>query len=293
MLVTPVKNEERTIGITIESVIKQTVLPQEWIIVSDESTDGTDGIVREYSVRFPWIRLLALKNRPSRGFGSVVFVTESGINELQIKDYDFIGLLDADVRFDADYFQKLIGRFHSIEGLGLAGGLCLDVGESLAEAARWNDESVAGAVQFFRRDCFESLGGLIAIPEGGWDALTCVKARQAGYKTQTFADLVVDHLKPRNSAEGGTFRRRWQLGVRDYALGYHPLFAFIKYAYRAMDRPPVLGSLCKLGGYFSSLLTGKPHQIPRDLLCFLRREQLHRLGLAKKPMQAATQTQPT
>ncbi len=35
VLVTPVRNEEATIGRTIESVVHQTVLPAEWVIVSD------------------------------------------------------------------------------------------------------------------------------------------------------------------------------------------------------------------------------------------------------------------
>ncbi len=46
VLVTPVRDEEATIGRTIESVVNQTVLPREWVIASDGATDGTDGIIR-------------------------------------------------------------------------------------------------------------------------------------------------------------------------------------------------------------------------------------------------------
>jgi glycosyltransferase involved in cell wall biosynthesis len=39
--VTPVKNEEQSIGKTIDAVVAQTIRPIEWIIASDGSTDGT------------------------------------------------------------------------------------------------------------------------------------------------------------------------------------------------------------------------------------------------------------
>jgi glycosyltransferase involved in cell wall biosynthesis len=86
VLVTPVRNEERTIEITIKSVLKQTVTPREWIIVSDQSTDQTDVIINRYVQELPWLRLVSLKDRPSRNFASVVFVTEVGISALQTRD---------------------------------------------------------------------------------------------------------------------------------------------------------------------------------------------------------------
>lgn len=72
VLITPVRNEQATIGITIESVIAQTVRPIEWVIVSDESTDKTDEIVRKYAAEYDFIRLLRLTRRPDRNFASVV-----------------------------------------------------------------------------------------------------------------------------------------------------------------------------------------------------------------------------
>ena len=111
VLITPVRNEQATIGITIDSVIHQTVPPAEWIIVSDESTDRTDEIINEYAAKFPFIRLLRLTRRPERNFASVVFAVESGIQMLRTVDYDYIGLLDADVRFAPNYYEEVLRRF--------------------------------------------------------------------------------------------------------------------------------------------------------------------------------------
>ena len=96
---------------------------------------------------------------------------------------------------------------------------------------RQNMKDVAGATQFFRRECFESLGGLVAIPEGGWDAITCFVARANGFRTATFPELIVEHLKPRNASQGNVISRKWQTGIREYALGNHPLFVDTKMSF--------------------------------------------------------------
>jgi poly-beta-1,6-N-acetyl-D-glucosamine synthase len=276
VLLTPVKNEQSTIGITIDSVLKQTLLPTEWIVVSDGSTDQTDEIVQAAAQKHPWIRLLQLPKRETRSFSAVVQATETGIKALKSTQYKYLGLLDADVRFAATYFEQLIQRFERDLQLGLAGGLVIDVGTPKNARPR-NMRDVAGAVQFFRRTCFESLGGLIAIPEGGWDALTCAKARMHGFKTELIPELIVDHLKPRNISEGGAFRRKYQLGMRDYALGYHPLFEFVKCSGRIAESPFLLSAVARFTGYCAAVIRKHPRLQSPDLIAFVREEQMNRL----------------
>jgi biofilm PGA synthesis N-glycosyltransferase PgaC len=276
VLVTPVRDEEKLIGATIASVVAQTHRPREWIIVSDGSTDGTNGIVEAAARAHPWIRLLALPPRAGRDFAAVVKNTERGVRTLEFRDYGFLGLLDSDVTFQSDYFEQLIRRFETNPRLGLAGGVVIDIGTP-RDRLPYNRQDVPGAVQFFRRACFESLGGLIAIPEGGWDALTCAVARMRGYETRLFTDLVVDHHKPRNIAHGGQLRRKWQLGVRDYCLGYHPLFEFVKCCGKLHHHPFLLGAAAWWLGYCAAVVRRHPRLIPDDLVRFVRSEQSLRL----------------
>lgn len=276
VLVTPVKDEEATIGRTIESVIRQTILPSEWVIVSDGSTDRTDAIVREAAARHPWIRLLPLAPRLERSFAAVVRNTETGIRHLGNTDYRFLGLLDSDVEFQTDYFETLMSRFLGQPDLGLAGGVVIDVGLPKDQFPR-NRQDVPGAVQFFRRECFERLGPLIPVPEGGWDGLTCAMARMYGYQTRLFTDLVVDHLKPRNISQGGVVRRKWQMGVRDYVLGYHPLFELVKCASRLAHPPFLIGAVAWYCGYLASFLKKPARIVSPEVISHLRREQFHRL----------------
>lgn len=276
VLVTPVRDEEATIGRTIESVLKQTVLPREWVIVSDGSTDGTDDIVRRAAERNPWIRLLPLTPRPGRSFAAVVYNTETGIRSLEFRDYAYLGLLDSDVEFQANYFERLMRRFEAEPALGLAGGVVIDVGLPRDRFPR-NRNDVPGAVQFFRRQCFERIDGLLPIPEGGWDALSCAMARMHGYQTRLFTDLVVDHLKPRNVSQGGTFRRKWQMGVRDHALGYHPLFELVKCLGRLSDPPRVIGAMTWWTGYCTAYIQRRPRIVDAEVVGYIRREQMNRL----------------
>lgn len=276
VLVTPVKDEEKLIGQTIESVVAQSATPKEWVIVSDGSTDRTNDIIREWAKNHSWIRLLALKPRPGRSFAAVVHNTEAGIRHLECKDYAFLGLLDSDVTFQSDYFEQLIRRFDAEPALGLAGGVVIDVGLPRDRFPR-NRIDVPGAVQFFRRECFERIGGLIPIPEGGWDGMTCAMARMHGYETKLFTDLVVDHHKPRNISEGGVVRRKWQMGLRDYASGYHPLFEAVKCVSRLKNPPLVIGAVAWWSGYCIALLRRHPRILDSSIVAYIRCEQMKRL----------------
>jgi len=64
VLITPARNEAQFIELTLRSMVAQTALPLRWVIVSDGSTDETDGIVRRYAADHPWIVLLRMPERP-------------------------------------------------------------------------------------------------------------------------------------------------------------------------------------------------------------------------------------
>jgi glycosyltransferase involved in cell wall biosynthesis len=276
VLVTPVKDEVRTIGQTIDAVVRQTVKPAEWVIVSDGSTDGTNELVASAAEVHPWIKLIALPGSPVRSFAAVVHNTERGVAALTCSDYRYIGLLDADLNFQQDYFELLLARFESNPALGLAGGVVIDPGRPKDRFPR-NRIDVPGAVQMFSRECFEKLGGLIAIPEGGWDCLTCAMARMAGYQTELVTDLVVDHLKPRNISQGGILGRTFQLGVRDYAIGYHPLFELAKCIGRWREPPLCVAATAHFAGYCMATAQRRPRIVPENLVAFVRQEQSARL----------------
>jgi len=273
-LVTPVRDECQTIARTIRVVLAQTIRPATWVIVDDGSTDGTDQVILEYTRKHTWISLVSLPTRAQRSFAAVVENTMLGVRLLPT-ELDYLGLLDGDVLFQPDYFEELIRRFEENPRLGLAGGVVIDEGHPRRPPR--NRQDVPGAVQFYRRDCFEALDGLCPVPEGGWDALACAGARLAGWQTELVTDLYVEHLKPRNVSQGGPLRRKWQMGCRDYAMGYLPMFELLKCLGRLSAPPLLVGSAAWWLGYCAAAMRRRPRVVAPQLLAQVQREQRDRM----------------
>ncbi len=277
VLVTPTKDNRATIAKTLAAVTEQTVVPARWVIVSDGSTDGTDEIVQEYASEFSFIRLLRVEPSGAGGFGSKVAAFHAGYATLTDLDYEFIGNLDADVSFPNDYFERLLQVFSVESGLGLAGGSVIEVEGGHARAQRVSANSVAGAVQLFRRQCFEETGGFLALPLGGEDAVAEIMARAHGWAVRTVFELEVTHHGRIGRRHGRVLRGWFSKGVTNYLLGYDPVFQVAASCYRMTDRPYVLGGATMMTGYVYAAMRRCQHVVPREGVNFLRREQGDRL----------------
>ena len=67
------------------------------------------------------------------------------------------------------------------------------------------------------------------------------------------------------------------MGIRDYALGYHPLFELAKCISRTREKPYLIGSFSWLAGFLWANLSGRKRDVPADLIRQVRAEQLKRL----------------
>jgi glycosyltransferase involved in cell wall biosynthesis len=276
VLITPARNEARFITGTIESVIGQTRLPRKWVIVSDGSTDGTDSIVRKYADTYPWIELVRRPEHQERHFAAKVRCFNAGLSALPESGYDILGNLDADITFEKDYFDFLLDRFAEDERLGVAGTPFVE-GDIRYDYRFANIEHVSGACQLFRRECFEDIGGYVAVPGGGIDWIAVTTARMKGWKTRTFLEKVCHHHRPMGTAGAGTFTALYRLGRKDYFLGGHPLWQLCRTGFQMFRKPYVIGGLCLLAGYLGARVRGVPRPVSPELLKFHRREQMLRL----------------
>src|SRR6266508_2351951 len=111
VLVTPARNEAAFIELTLNSMVRQTVPPVKWVIVSDGSTDGTDEIVGNYARNHEWIELVRMPERAERHFAGKVHAFNAGYERVKGCRFDIIGNLDADISFEPDYFSFLLGKF--------------------------------------------------------------------------------------------------------------------------------------------------------------------------------------
>ncbi len=184
-LITPAWNEEHHLPALIASVAAQTIRPLRWVIVSDGSTDGTDAIVTAASERYPWITLLRRERPEGRHFAGKALAVNAGVASLANVDFDLIGNLDADITLPPDYYEFLIGRFMAMPDLGVAGTPFIEDPEKPdlhSYAHGFADlNHVSGACQFFRRRCFEEIGGYAPVKAGGIDWMAVTTARMRGW----------------------------------------------------------------------------------------------------------------
>jgi glycosyltransferase involved in cell wall biosynthesis len=277
LLVTAAYNEEQYIEQTIESVSAQTVLPKKWVIVSDGSTDRTDQIVLRYAERHPFIVLHRITEEHPRNFAAQVFAINSGFSLLGGTSFDFIGNLDADVSLEATYYETLLSRFAQQQKLGLTGGYIFErKGLKFCSRPGNSPQSVAHAVQLFRRECFEAIKPYMPLAYGGPDWVAEIRARQLGWEVASFPDLPVYHYRPTASA-GGLVRGRLRQGRMDYSVGSLFLFELLKCLRRVNEAPKVLGALARLYGFVSSRLRRAPRLVPDDCVAYLQSEQRQRL----------------
>jgi len=285
VLVTAAYNEEAHIADTLRSVASQHALPRRWVIVSDGSTDRTDEIVLEWADRYPFIEFVRVDRSARHSFAAKVHALRQGFARAADVEYDFIGVLDADVSFEPDYFLRLMEHFTNEPRLGIAGGNIEQHVDGVVVPRVKHLNSVAGAVQFLRRECFEQTGGLPALRYGGEDAAMEITARMYGWKTRTFPDLKVVHFGLVGAGAGGPLKARFKGGRVNSDLGYHPLFLLARSVYRVKEQPYLLGSLAELIGFAVGKARNRQPSIDRDVVRFLRREQvtkLRRLAAARR-----------
>lgn len=283
VLVTAAYNEEQHIGDTLRSVAAQTVPPVRWVVVSDGSTDGTDDVVRDWAARHAFIEFVRVEKSQAHDFAAKVHALRHGFARLKDVDYDFIGVLDADLEFESDYFERLLGHFAGMPELGVAGGNIIQLIDGVAVPRVKDFNSVAGAVQFLRRPCFEATGGLPAMRYGGEDAAMEIAARMHGWTTRTFPELEVKHFGPVGAGAGGRLKARFKWGRMNFNLGYHPLFQMARSVYRTRERPFVVGGIAELVGFAYGRVRDREPSVDADVVRYLRSEQLAKL---RNPLRA-------
>lgn len=277
VLITPARNEARFIELTVKSVVAQTVLPLKWVIVSDGSTDGTDDIIRNYIADNPWIELLSLPDRKQRDFAGKVYAFNAGYAKVQGLDYDVIASLDADISFESDYFSFLLGKLAEDSTLGLVGTPFRDDSGETYDYRYVSIEHVSGACQVFRRECFEAIGGYKPVKGGLIDHIAVISARMKGWKTRTFTDKVCLHHREIGTAQCGPVRAFFNCGVKDFAIGGHPVWELFRCTYQTTKKPFVVRGFALGAGYICASIRRAERPASRELVAFHRWEQMQRL----------------
>ncbi len=281
VIITPAKNEAKYLGKTIKSLVSQSLLPCEWVIVDDGSVDETYHIAEAAARAHSWIKVIRRPDRGCRDFNSFfVEAIYEGLDHLSEKDYQYLFKIDADIVLGPDYFKKILAKFADNSQLGIAGGVVYDSIKGKKVRVRTLPEIVLGAIKGWRRECFEEIGGLF---RGlGWDAIDVFNAMMLGWETKSFEEeeLRVLHLRPTGSSIKNILHGHVRNGKTLYFTGALPIWLLASATYHMTDRPFVLGSLCMLMGYLRELWKGSPQYGDQEFRRFLgtwRKQKLVRI----------------
>lgn len=277
VVILPVRDEEKFIRLTLESMVRQTVLPRELVIVDDGSSDGTPGIVRKFVQVYPWIRLVRRADRGTRALGAgVVEAFKFGQENLSVSDFEFIVKLDGDLSFDADYFERLLAEFEENPKLGIASGATFILRNGKLVLEPINKGHTRGPCKLYRRSCFEQIGGLVPII--GWDMVDDLYAQYHGWETRNYPELVLTHHRPMGTSQAGIWQGKIRHGRGRYVTGSHPLFVLASGIYRMTDRPYVVNGLGVICGYLGAWLKRHPRIDDPKIRKFRRKKELEMLS---------------
>ena len=275
VIITPVRDEETHIEATVASVCHQSLLPAEWVIVDDGSTDRTGEILDRYAAQYSWMHVIHRKNRGFRkSGGGVMEAFYEGYNALDSSSWDFLVKLDGDLGFAPDYFEKCFDHFRREPKLGVGGGQIYHEVRGTLQVEANPRFHVRGATKIYRRACWEAIGGLW--PAAGWDTIDEVKANMLGWKTYSFTDLCLIHHRFTGSEEG-LLRDRVKHGVACYVSGYHPIYVIASSVLRVTQKPYLVGSAAILYGFLKGYLNQSRRVQDRSYIAYIRGQQLRRL----------------
>lgn len=194
-IIIPAHNEEDTIGLTLDSLVKQTLLPQEIIVVNDNSTDKTKEIVEGFQQQYNFIKLANNTSSNLHLPGTKIINAFYKGYDVANKDFDVICKFDADLIFPLNYLEQLAFHYKKDKHIGMVAGFCY-----IPKNNNWILESITGkdhirgALKTYTKSCFEAIGQLKK--SMGWDTIDELLAKYYGFKIVLDNSLHVKHLKP-------------------------------------------------------------------------------------------------
>ena len=248
-LVTPAHDEETNLPRLADSVLRQSVRPEAWVIVDDGSIDLTRDVARTLADAHRWVRLVELPVREGAVRGGPIVRSFAAGERLVDPEVEVVVKIDADVSLEPDYFERLLTAFADDQRLGIASGVAHEW-----EHGRWRPRfgtgtSVWGAVRAYRRACLVDVSPLIE--RMGWDTVDEHKARNGGWRTVTIHDLPFRHHRSEGDREPSSYSAWRTQGDLAYYLGYRPSYLAVRSIYHICKDVAAVGLPV---GYVASFL---------------------------------------
>lgn len=279
-VVTPAHDEEQNLDRIVACMAAQTVLPVEWVLVENGSTDATLTRALALAEQHPWLRVTraGVPEAGERG-APIVHAIHAGLEALS-RMPEVVCQLDADLSLPPGYFERLVQALECDPQLGIVSGTCFEqIGGAWRERFT-TGANVWGGARAYRRECLQQV--LPLEPRTGWDAVDVAQANALGWKTRTLGDLRFDHHRLEASRE----RSRWSAwgdqGRVSHHLGYRPGYLVLRAVFRARNDPAALGLVA---GYLAAALRREPRCTRAGVVAWVRGQQRLR-ALARRAAEA-------
>ncbi len=278
VIISPVRDESKLIRKTLDSVVNQTLQPVEWILVDDGSTDNTREIIKEFSIKYNFIKLVIHENRGFRKLGGgVIAAFKFGLSNINYKSYEFIAKLDGDMSFDSKYLEIMFQKFDEDSKLAAVSGKVFRP-ENEKLISEWiGDEHVAGQFKIYRRAAFEEIGGFVE--EVMWDGIDVHMSRMKNWNTQSFyhPEARLFHHRLMGSSDKNVLKGRLRWGRGIYFMGYHPLYALASGFFRMQEKPKIIGGVLIIFGFFKASIQKVPRYDNLEFRSYLQKWQINQL----------------
>ncbi|WP_397361994.1 glycosyltransferase family 2 protein [Olleya sp. R77988] len=194
-IIIPAHNEETSIGLTLQSLIDQTLQPKEIVVVNDNSTDATQSIVEDFQKKHPFIKLVNVTSSNKHLPGTKIINAFYKGFDIIDKDYDVICKFDADLIFPLNYLEKIAFHFNKNKTIGMVAGYCyIEKNNDWILESITGKDHIRGALKAYKKDCFEAIGQLKRAM--GWDTIDELLAKYNNWTILLDDTLHVKHLKP-------------------------------------------------------------------------------------------------
>ncbi len=281
-LISPVRDEAEFVRRTLDSIVAQSEQPAKWLIVDDGSSDETPKILSEYAKQYSFIQIVRREDRGARKVGpGVIDAFYEGYEQIDPSTYDYICKLDMDLDMPPRYFAILMDRMEQQPRLGTCSGKAYypapqNIDKSFSGpliSEHCGDEASVGAVKFYRRACFEDIGGFVR--QVMWDGIDCHRCRMKGWIACSWDEPELNflHLRPMGSSDQSIFVGRMRHGFGQWFMGTGPTYLCVSALYRMTKRPFIIGGLGILWGYTKAMITAQPRYEDMNFRRFLRSYQ--------------------
>ncbi len=274
VVVTPFRNEESCLPRSIEAMISQSILPSEWVLVDDFSTDGSKKIVEDAMSKFPWIKLVSFHANSPRSRGEkIARLFNYGVKSID-HDWEFCSKIDADMILPEGYFRQILEEFENEENLGIASGNCFIHRRGDKVIEKVEPSHTRGGLKTYRRECFESIGGVMEMD--GWDGIDNAICLHQGWITKNVEGLLAEQTRD-TGKKYGSLGESYKTGVKSHIMGYSWAYLVAKSIFQMPRKPRLIGSFLILMGFIASKITRVENMGDKAVMANLRKFQRKRL----------------